>query len=321
MRAHVDHATDDLIAAGWTPEAARTEALRRLGNPTLIREEIYQMNSLPVFETLVRDLRYAVRMLRKTPGFTLAAALTLGLGIGANAAVFSVVDALLLKPLPYPRAEGLAFLQRYFRSPRGESREIGSDGQMWLTVRDNATTVDAAAVGGTSGVNLVANNQTAYVHQQRVSAGYFRVVGIPPAIGREFSADEDRVGGGDRVVILNDALWRRLFGADPAIVGRSITLRGEAYTVIGVLPPDFPVTSRYSFQAGQGVDVWTPLRASTTGEGGGTNYQVIARLRDGVSWNQAQQDIVRLSAQAFAPRHFPADVLAELSLAPMQEAM
>jgi putative ABC transport system permease protein len=320
MRVHLEHATDDLIAAGWTPEAARREARRRFGNAAIIREEIYDMNSLPVVETLLRDARYAVRMLRKTPGFTLAAALTLALGIGANTAVFSVVNALLLAPLPYPDPARLGLLQYDVRGPRGENRDIGADGQMWLTVRDHATTVDAAAVGQTAGVNLVANEQAAYVQQQRVASGYFRVMGIPPALGREFSPDEDRPGG-PPVVVLSHGLWQRVFRGNPAAIGQSIMLRGEPYTVIGVMPERFPTSQRYSFEGGHGIDLWTPLRATTTGEGGGINFSVATRLRDGVTWAQAQNDLSRLSAQAFSRWRLSPATTAQLGVVPMQEGM
>jgi len=319
MQAHLDHHVDDLIAAGCTREAAVREARHRFGNPTAIREEIYEMNSLPILETLTRDLRYSLRMLRKTPGFTIAAVLTLALGIGANTAVFSVVDALLFRPLPYPRPDRLALLQYHTRTPQeGDSRQTGANGRMWMAVRDNATTVDAAAVGGTAGVNLVARGQAAYVQQQRVAAGYFHVTGIPPFIGREFTREED-VTGGPAVVLLSYELWTRVFGADPGVVGQAITLRGEAYTVVGVLPEKFPITQRSSFTAGQGVDLWTPLRAATTGEGGGINYAVVARLHDGVGWAEARNDMKRLSPLAF--RSVPPDTIAELDLAPMQAAM
>ena len=277
------------------------------------------MNSLPILDALGRDLRYSARMLRKTPGFTAAAALTLALGIGANTAVFSVVNALLFTPLPYPHPDRLALLEYHTRSPRdGDNRDVGATGRMWLAVRDHATTVDAAAVGGTAGVNLVADGRAEYVQQQRVAAGYFHVTGLPPILGREFTSAEDTAGG-PSVVVLSHALWMRAFHGDPSVIGSTVTLRGEASTVIGVLPAEFPVTQRTSFTAGQGVDLWTPLRASTTGEGGGTNYSVVVRLHDGVSWPQAQSDINALSPLAF--RNVAPGALAEIGLVPMQAAM
>lgn len=319
MQAHLDHYADDLIAAGYTRERARREARRRFGNPTVIREEIYRMNSMPVLEALLRDARYAQRMLRKAPGFALAAVVTLALGIGANAAVFSAVNALLFEPLPFPRPDRLALLEYHTRSPKGgDNRSVGANGRMWEAVRDHTSAVDAAVVGGTSGVNLVAGDSAAYVWQQRVSAGYFHVMGIPPMLGREFTRDEDRAGGSP-VVILNYGLWQRVFNADRSVVGRPIRLRGETYTVIGVMPPSFPVTQRSSFQGGSSVDLWTPLKPSRSGEGGGTNYSVVVRLHDGVSWPEAQNDVHAASPAAFV--NVPDGGVAELGLVTMQQGM
>ena len=320
IQAHIDHHVDDLVASGMPRAEAVREARRRFGNPHAIRQEIYDMNSVPILDPLVRDLRYAVRMLRKTPGFTFAATVTLALGIGVNTAVFSVVNALLFTPLPFPHPDRLASLEYHTRSPKGgDNRDVGATGRMWEAVRDHTSKVDAAVVGGTSGVNLVAGETADYVFQQRVSAGYFRVMGITPMMGREFSADEDRPGG-TPVVILNFDLWKRLFGGDPSVVGRTIRLRGENYTVIGVMPADFPVTQRSSFQSGSVVDLWTPLMPrSGPGEGSGTNYGVVVRLKDGVSWAEAQNDV--RSASPFAFVNVPKDMLAELGLVPMQQAM
>ena len=284
MRTHLDHYVDDLMAGGATRDEAVRQARRRFGNPAAIREEIYEMNSIPVFEPIVRDLRYAGRMLRKTPGFTAIALLTLAIGIGVNTAVFTVVNALLLKPLPFPEPDRLATVTTVIQRPAGGYERSAVDGKMFLALRDNATTIDAAVSSGGfgSGVNLVANGAAANVEQRRVSAGYFRVLGVPPLMGREFTADEDRQGG-PPAAILSYGLWQSVFAGAPDILGRAITLRGEPYTVVGVMPQ--------GFTTGAPTDVWTPLRPSTGGEGGGTNYGLVVRLRPNVDWLQAQAEI------------------------------
>src|SRR5258705_10605863 len=127
MQAHIDHHVDDVIAAGYPRDRALREARRRFGNPTAIREEIYQMNSVPVFEPLVRDLRYAIRMLRKTPGFTVTALVTLAVGIGVNTAGFTVVNALLPKPLPFPDPDRLAHIAPARRTPKGGDQGSSGD--------------------------------------------------------------------------------------------------------------------------------------------------------------------------------------------------
>jgi predicted permease len=322
MQAHLDHAVDDLIAAGYSRDRALKEARRRFGNPTVIRQEIYDMNSVPVLEPLVRDARYALRMLRKTPGFTAIALLTLALGIGANTAVFGVVNALMLNPLPYPRADRLGLLEYHSKSPRGDGGSAGADAQMYFTVRDHAPSMDIAIMGQTSGVNMLAGeNQVAYVQQQRVGTGYFRVLGIQPLMGREFTREEDEPGG-PSVTILSHRLWTKTFNSDRDIVGKSIQLRGTNYTVVGVMPASFEVTQSYSFEGGSGVDLWTPLRPSIKGEGGGLNYGAILRLHDGVDWNQARSELLPLSPQAFSLWKLKDnDVVLTLGIVPMQEGM
>src|SRR5829696_846462 len=147
------------------------------------------MTRMPLLEPLIRDLRYAVRMLRKTPGFTIVALLTLGVGIGVNTAVFTVVNGLLLEPLPFPEPGRLASVNTIRRTPKGGGENSAVDGKTFLGLRDNATTVDVAATssGFGGGVNLVANGAAANVEQRRVSAGYFTVLGVKPFLGREFT--------------------------------------------------------------------------------------------------------------------------------------
>lgn len=244
-----------------------------------------------ILEPLARDLRYAVRMLRKTPSFTLIALVTLAIGIGVNTAVFTVVNTLLLKPLPYPDPARLATVSVLFKSSRGANENTAVDGNTFLAVRDNATTVDAAVSAGGfgGGVNLVTRDAAANVQQGRVSAGYFAVLGVRPFIGREFTGEEDRIGG-PAVAVLSHGLWTRVFAANPGILGQSIQLKGEPYTVVGVMPEGFTTGSR--------ADVWTPVRPSRSGEGGGSNYGMVVRLRPGVTWQQATSEIDRLASPA-----------------------
>ena len=227
------------------------------------------------------DLKYGWRQLIKAPGFTITAVLTLGLAIGANTAVFSLVDAVLLKSIPYPEPERLGTMGAIY-SREGVEIERGDmaiTGLGWLALRNQVTSIDAALYSSlASAVSLVSESRTISVEPQRISAGYFRVLGVPPAIGREFAADED-VAGGPALAILSDRIWRSAFNGDPSVVGRSILLKGEPHVVVGVMPP--------SFKSNIDADVWTPLRPSTTGEGGGNNYGVVARLKDGVSWAEA----------------------------------
>lgn len=315
MQAHIDHHVDDLIAAGYSRDRALKEARRRFGNPTAIRQEIYEMNSVPVIEPLVRDVRYAVRMLRKTPSFTLIALTTLAVGIGVNTAVFTVVNTLLLKPLPYPDPARLATLSIMMRSSRGSNENTAVDGNTFLAVRDNAKTVETAVTAGGfgGGVNLIAGEAAANVKQGRVSAGYFSVLGIRPFIGREFTAEEDLTGG-PPMAILSHGLWTRVFNRNPGILGQTIQLKGEAYTVVGVMPA--------GFTTGSPTDLWTPARPSRTGEGGGSNYGMIVRLKPGVSWQQATAEIDSLASPAALEQYRTRKEIPTASsvLVPLQES-
>lgn len=272
------------------------------------------MNSMPVLEPLVRDLRYAFRMLRKTPGFTLTALVTLAVGIGVNTAVFSVVNALLLRPLPFPQPDRLATINAVATTTRGVFENPANiDGATFLALRDNATTLDVAVQGSGGwgvGVNMIAQNQAANVKQARVSAGFFKVLGIPPFMGREFTADEDRPGG-PAVAVLSHALWTRVFQQDAGIIGRAIMLRGEPFTVVGIMPA--------GFNAGGATDVWAPVRSSASGEGGGTNYGLYARLRPGVSWEQAGAEMNQLAAPVLV-KQYSKDASLSCSVIPLQNS-
>jgi predicted permease len=233
-----------------------------------------------MLDGLLRDVRYAVRVLWKTPAFTLAAITTLALAIGVNTAVFALVDGVLLTPLPYPDPGNLALVTQGTGEAGAAAEHTAVDGRTWEIVRDTVVSGKRAVFRTwTGGVNLVLRDdkgaETAhYVQQQRVGAGYFDVLGVRPMLGREISAEEDRPEG-PPVVVLSAALWRRATGADPSVIGRALMLRGEPYTIVGVMPD--------GFHSGVTADLWTALKPSTTGEGGGTNYQILVRVADDAS--------------------------------------
>jgi predicted permease len=245
------------------------------------------------------DTRFALRQLRKNPAFTMIVIGTLALCIGVNTAVFSVLDAVLLRSAPYPQPDRLAMVVTAYRGGGAEDIDTSQTGALFEAVRDHIPTLDVAAYAEPGGANFAAGDRPEYIQQHRVSAGYFRVLGMAPEIGREFSREED-VPDGAAVAILSHPFWQRALHGDPAALGRTISLRGEAYTVIGIMPGDFRDASP--------VDVWTPLRPSRSGEGGGDNYGVNARLKPGVSWAQAGEQLRSLSRALNADPSLPREM-------------
>ena len=236
-----------------------------------------------------QNLNFAARQLRRNPGFTAAVIFTLALAIGANTAIFSLVDALLLKSLPYPHAErmGTIFTRVTGAQPSDERSVL--DGEEWELLRDNAPSLISAISGwGVSGVNLRAGERAQYVHAGRISAHYLDVLAIHPASGRNFTEAEDRPHG-PKTAILSYGLWRNTFAGDHNLIGQSIFLKGEPYTVVGILPQGAITPLN--------ADVYTALQPSRQGEGGGHNFWLITRLRDGANWQQADAEVNR----AWAP--------------------
>jgi macrolide transport system ATP-binding/permease protein len=240
-----------------------------------------------------QHLRFAARQLRRNPGFTASVIITLALSIGANTAIFSLVNALMLKSLPYARPEQMGTIYARVTGAHSSDEPLNIDGERWELLRDNVPALISAVSGGTSGVNLRAGSHVQYVHDGRISAHYLDVLELQPIIGRNFSEDEDRPHG-PKAVILSYSAWRNLFGADQGILGQAIQLKSEPYVVVGVLPQDATTPLN--------ADVYTPLQPSREGEGGGTNFDVITRLRDSATWQQADAEINRawaLRAQRF----------------------
>jgi predicted permease len=241
---------------------------------------------------LMMNLRYVFRQVCKNPGFAAISIVTLALGIGANTTIFSLLNAFLLRPLPYPEPDRLGVVIRH---AEGVSPQTGQfvqdddptqDGKTWEEVRDQMPSVHAAVFGGTSGVNFATGSGDAaeirYVRDMRVSAEYFNLLGISPLLGRSFTQEEDRPNG-PNAVILSYALWQSAMHGQREVIGKAIMLKGEPYNVVGILPRDAKPTGT--------ADLWTPLKPHQSGECGGQNCEIILRLKRGASWQQAAAEL------------------------------
>ncbi len=279
MRFHIEMRAEENVRRGMTPEEARREAERRFGGLTRMKERGYEVRGGRWLESFWRDCRYGARSLRKSPGFTLVAVLTLALGIGATTAIFSVMNAVLLRPLPYPDAGRLVYVGQQYRSGL-----MGAGEPKFLFWREQSRSFEAMACysgyGGAGG-NLAGGGEAEYARGLRVSEDFFRVLGVYPARGRAFTREEDAPGGA-RVVILSDGLWRRSFGGDAGLIGKTVTLNGQPATVVGVMPPEFRLDSE--------ADLFVPMRARE-GANVDPNAQVGGRLKPGVGLGQAQAEL------------------------------
>jgi predicted permease len=311
---HLQEKVEELVASGMPRQDAEAAARRQFGNALLLEEHSREVWQWAVFDAVLRDLKYAFRQLRRNPGFTITVLLTLAVAIGANTAVFSMVNALLLRPLPYPQPEHLGSLVSHYEgifNSTGKATsedDNSSDGETWELVRDNVPAVTAGATAGTRGVNLQIGSGIRYVREQRVSAGYLEALGVRPIFGRSFTKEEDRPDGA-KVVVVSYEIWQSLLGADQEAIGKAIHLKGEPYTVVGVLPPHTETPDK--------ADLLTPLRPTRTGEGEGNNYGVILRLRDGASWAQADAQLAPLHPEILQRR--PTRARAWLYAVPLQK--
>ena len=238
-------------------------------------------------DDMFQDLRYGVRMLRKNPGFTAIAVLTLALGIGANTAIFSVVNAVLLRPLPYAQPDELVAI---YNTVGGETRwSLSPRAYLNLKSHDSISTDVAALSNKGWPANLTDVAEPERLQGFQISANLFPLLGIAPQQGRAFLSEEDHPGK-NRVVLLSDELWHRRFAADPQIVGQALTINGDSYTVIGVMPADFRFLTR--------TDLWTPLAFTAADENDNGNYlEVIGRRKSGASFEQAGAEVEAISRE------------------------
>jgi putative ABC transport system permease protein len=268
IREHIARETQDNIDRGMAPDEARFAALRKFGNVARAKEDVREVWITRWLDQLIQDVRYAVRLLRKSPGFTAVAILTLALGIGANAAIFSVVDTIVLRPLPYRDSDRIIFVVE--RPPRETLTRPDYSTPLLDYDRRYPDLLSQAASIQPGGALLTGVPEPEPVDTAEVSSEYFSLLGWSPAIGRAFRLDDEKPGAAP-VAILSTALWERQFGKDPAIVGRTIRLNNVAYTVVGVMPRAF-ANPLY-----QGAELWRPQPL------GVHQNQWVARMADGAS--------------------------------------
>ncbi len=290
LRRQLDRDLDEEIR--FHLEQRGEDARLRFGNPTVYKENLRDMWTIRWLEILGQDIRYALRTLRKSPGFTLVAALTLALGIGANAAIFSVVNAVVLRPLPYREPSRLVMLIGNVKRAQVERR--GTSFADYFDWRKQSKSFEGMSMLATNGLTITGGNEPERITAEFVSQAYFGLLGVRTGQGRVFLPEEDEAPQRNAVAVLSDGLWKRRFGGDPAIAGRSIELNGRAYTVVGVMPRGFRGVN-------DNADLWLPLAmagdAAMMNSRGNRGPWVLARLNPGVSIQQAQSEMTAISKQ------------------------
>ncbi|MFI5183656.1 MAG: ABC transporter permease, partial [Vicinamibacteria bacterium] len=316
IRTHLDLAIQENLNAGMPPAEARRAAMIAFGGVDSVKEECRESWGTRAAETLVQDVRYGVRNLRRNPGYALAVLVTLALGIGANTAVFSVVSAVLMKPLPYKRGDQIVVLRQPERVSRNE--DIGFAVQEVKDYREQTTTLDSVVEYHSMNFTLFGGAEPQRVRAGVVSANFFDVLETPPLLGRTFRAGEDEMGA-EAVLVLSHEFWRKL-GGDPGIVGRKFEMNDRVHTVVGVLPPlpQYPNEN----------DVYMPASAcpfrsdpKTIADRHARMLNAFARVKAGIGFEQAQSDVdaVARRIRAAHPEALPADADARTVLSPLKE--
>jgi predicted permease len=289
LNQHLEARIRQNIVQGMSPEDARFAALRAMHGIEQRKEECRDMRRTNFMEDAIHDIRYAVRMLRKSPGFTAVVVLTLALGIGANTAIFSVVNAVLLRPLPYPDSSRIALVQ--LATARHDLIHDMTVPEFTF-LHDNASRVFSSVAGFQGGGTYTLEKQRKldWVTSETVTDDFFKTLGVSPVIGREFTRAETAPGAAS-AVILTDALWHRDFNGDPGVVGTQIKLEDRAFTIVGILPRGF------NFMENP-VDAFVPLTMDNSLGNSGYNTTVLARLQPGVNFVQAQTVLDQISPHA-----------------------
>ena len=287
LRAHVDLLTERKIGEGMKPEEARRASLIEVGGIEQVKERVREVRTGRPLEDLSQDLRYALRGLRKHRAFTAVAVITLALGIGANTAIFTVINTVLLRPLPYERPDQLVVLMEMIAD-----RPAGVSYPNFVDWRNQSTSLEnVAAVRNRESFNLTGAGESERLQGRLVSANFLSTLGVKPVRGRDFLAEEDQPGA-NPVAIISHALWQRRFGADESILGKQLTLNGQQFTVVGVTPPNF--------QYGSEADVSVPIGLSAERfnlRGKDPGVSAFARLKPGTSIEAANAELNTIAAR------------------------
>jgi putative ABC transport system permease protein len=293
LQSYLDIETEENTGRGMSPGEARRAAHRKLGNTVRIREEIYQMNTIGLFDSLGRDLRYALRGMRRNPTFTLAVVLTLALGLGANTAIFAVVDGVLIKPLPYPNPQELVSLKH--AAPGIKVDDFLMSPTQYFTYREEGRVFRDLGVWLAGGTTITGIGDPEQARMVAVTHGVLQALGIQPAVGRIFTeaditsgAPGVEVGGG--AVILTYGYWQRRFGGDPSVIGRQLTVDSRPAEIVGVMPEGF----RFLDMKPQ-AEVILPIRINRNSVAlDGFGLRGLARLKPGLTVAEANADIARM---------------------------
>lgn len=285
FRFHLESQIESNIRAGMSPESARQSAMREFGGVELAKEECRDARPSRWFGDLSQDVRFAFRMLRKNPGFTAIAILTLALGIGANTAIFSVVNTVLIRPLPFAQPDRLVRI--FETNDKLHLSQFSSSVLNYLSWKEQAQSFDQMGIVGFVSLNLTGTGDPEQFNASSISPSLMPLLGIQPVYGRTFREDEEKPGSAP-VVMLSDGLWKRRFGGDRALIGKTITLSGTAYTVVGITPPALAVLT--------GSDINVPLTIDAAKEFR-LNHQTtaVARLKPGVTLAQARTEMNAVS--------------------------
>jgi putative ABC transport system permease protein len=322
LDAHLAIEIDDNIARGMTPSDARDAAHRKLGNTTLIREQIYRMNTIGFLETLVHDVRYGARLLRLNPAFALVAILSLALGVGANTAIFQILNAVRIRTLPVSSPEQLAEI-RIMGDLDNRSGSFSGEHPMltnplWERLRARQQAFSDIFAWGRNNFELSAGGESRRAEGLWVSGDFFNTLGVRPLLGRLLAAGDDRRGCGTPPAVIGYGFWQREYGGSPSVLGRTLTLDGHAYDIIGVTPPSF-----FGVEVGRAYEVAVPLCAepftrarSSLDRKDGWFLGAIGRLKPGWSLEKATAQLNAISAPMFKetlPIYRPEDEQAYLA--------